>query len=134
MSVSETTMVTSFNRGDLARILRLPERQIVAWQRAGLMPRMSLPRGSVASRLARNSRSAGSRHSGTGRRSRRSCLECVRSRGFLMGCKNDEGPGRLRDRGLLASTAIYLRTLNSTRRFSARPALVLLLAIGFFSP
>ena len=38
MSVSTTTTVTTFSRGDLARILRLPERQIVAWQRAGLMP------------------------------------------------------------------------------------------------
>ncbi|MBS1813458.1 MAG: tetratricopeptide repeat protein [Acidobacteria bacterium] len=38
MSVSTTTTVTTFSRGDLARILRLPERQIIAWQRAGLMP------------------------------------------------------------------------------------------------
>lgn len=38
MSLSMTTMVTTFSRADLARILRLPERQIVAWQRAGLMP------------------------------------------------------------------------------------------------
>lgn len=37
MSTAAHSTVTSFTRGDLARILRLPERQIAGWQKAGLM-------------------------------------------------------------------------------------------------
>lgn len=37
MSTAAHSTVTSFTRGDLARILRVPERQIAGWQKAGLM-------------------------------------------------------------------------------------------------